>query len=290
MQWMHRTTLAIVMLGIARAAAAQQPAACEFERCGLVVVSPMAVLAAPIDSGAPRSITWYFVPHIFELEGATGQALEDYRAAQRLSRAAVVPSAVGIPAILGIVLYASSDPEDRPWGWKTEASLFGLAVGAELVGGPIRARATERLSRAAWLYSRPATQPSRPADGCSYDRCALRYRYRYWSTRLIQGLDGRPVTSPGELFAQAGDSARAHYERHVQLRRGSRLRDALVLAGVLGGIGGLHSRDETARGVGIGLLVLGYAVGHMSLVSELRERAELETAIWLYNSDLAAGR
>lgn len=290
MHWMRTAMLGFAMLGVARMAPAQQPAPCDFDRCGLIVVSPSAVLAAPLDTAAPRTITWYFVPHIPELAAATGPAVREYRTAQRLYRVAVVPSAVGIPALLGVVLYTSSDTGKRPWGAKTESAVLGVVLGAELVGAPIRARAAERLSRAAWLYSRPVTQPSRPADGCSYDRCALRFRYRAWSSRLVQGLEGRPVTSPRELFAQAGDSARAHYEQYVQLHRGSRWRDALLLTAVFGGFGALHSRDETARGVGIGLIFLGYAVGHLSLGSEFRERAELEKAIWLYNRDVAAGR
>jgi hypothetical protein len=44
------------------------------------------------------------------------------------------------------------------------------------------------------------------------------------------------------------------------------------------------------RGVGVGLLAVGYAVGHLSLMSVFQERHELQTAIWLYNRDVAAGR
>lgn len=289
MQWM-RLTPWIAMLGIARIAAAQQPAACGFERCGLIVVGPSAVLAAPIDSGDPRSITWYFVPYIPELDVATGSPSREYHAARRLYQMAAVPSAIGIPAVLGVVHYISTSPEERPWSSKTESAVLGVVLGAELIGGPIRARAAERLSRAAWLHSRPDVPSPSAADGCSYDRCALRYRYRYWSSRLVQGLDGRPVASPRELFAGAGDSTRAHYERYLQLKRGSRWRGPLLLTAVFGGFGAMHSSDENVRSVGLGVIFVGYALGHLSLGSEAQERAELEKAIWLYNRDLAAGR
>jgi hypothetical protein len=197
---------------------------------------------------------------------------------------------VGIPAVLGVVLYASSDPEKRPWDSKAEVGLIGVAIGAELLGTPLRARAAERLSRAAWLHSRPVASLPPAADDCSYDRCALRFQYRLWSSRLVQGLEGRPVTAPGELFAQAGDSARAHYERYLRLRRGNWWSGPLLLAALVGGLAAGHSGDETVRGVGLGVLGLGYAVGHLSLGNAYREREDLEKAIWLYNRDLAVGR
>jgi hypothetical protein len=290
MQWMRCATLWIAMVAGARMATAQQPAACNFDRCGLIVVSPTTLLEAPIDTGPPRAITWYFVPHVPALDAATGPALDEYRAARRRYRGAAITSAVGIPAVLGVVLYASSDPAKRPWDSKIETGIVGVAIGAELLGTPLRARAAERLSRAAWLYSRPVASPPRPADDCSYDRCALRFQYRPWSSRLVQGLEGRPVTAPGELFEQAGDSARAHYERYLRLRRGNWWTGPLLLAALVGGLAAGHSGDETVRGVGFGLLGLGYAAGHLSLGSAYRQREELQKAIWLYNRDLAAVR
>ena len=290
MRWMRCVMLGIAGVGGARVATAQQPASCSFDRCGLIVVSPSAVLAAPVDGESTRTLSWYFVPHIPELEAATGPALDEYGAAKRLYRRAAIPSAVGIPAILGVILYVSSDPEERPWSSKAENGVLGVAVGAQFLGAPIQARATERLSRAAWLYSRPAAPVTRPGDGCSYDRCALRFQYGAWSSRLVQGLGGRPVTAPHELFAQAGDSARAHYERHLQLRRGLRWRGPLLLATFVGGMAAGHSRDETARSVGLGLLLVGYAAGHLTLGSALQEHEELQTAVWLYNRDLSPSR
>ena len=290
MQWMRRAMLWIAMVGGARMATAQDPAACGFDRCGLIMVSPSVLLEAPADSGPPREIRWYFVPHVPALDAATGPAFDEYRAAQRLYRGAAVTSVAGIPAILGVIWYVSSDPEKRPWGAKAERAVIGVAIGAEVLGNPLRAHAAERLSRAAWLYSRPVAPSPRSADGCSYDRCALRYRYRPWSSRLAQGLEGRPVAAPREVFAQAGDSARAHYERYLQLRRGNRWTLPLVLTTLIGGLAAGHSSDETTRGVGVGLLAVGYAVGHLSLGSAYREYEELRTAIWLYNRDLAVGR
>lgn len=290
MQWIRCPTLWIAIVTTAPLATAQQPAACDFDRCGLIVVSPSAVLVAPLDTGLPREIGWYFVPQVPALDAATGPASDEYRAAQRRYRGAAITSAVGIPAILGVIWYVSSDPEKRPWGAKAERAIVGLAIGAELVGAPVRARAAERLSRAAWLYSRPVVPTRRPADDCSYDRCALRFRYDAWSSRLVQGLDGRSVVAPRELFAQAGDSARAHYERHLQLRRGNRWMGTLVLTAVVGGLAAAHSHDETTRGVGWGLIGVGYAAGHLSLGSAYQEKEELQTAIWLYNRDLAVRR
>ena len=290
MRSMWRAMLWIATVGGAGMATAQQPAACGFDRCGLIVVSPNALLAAPFDTGPPRAITWYFVPHVPELDAATGPAFDEYRAAQRRYHGAAITSAVGIPAVLGVLLFASSDPDKRPWGSKVEGGVIGLAIGAELLGAPLRARAAERLSRAAWLYSRPVVPPPRSANGCSYDACALRFRYRPWSASLVQGLEGRPVTAPRELFAQAGDSARVHYKRYVQLSRGNRWIGPLLLTALVGGLAAGHSRDETVRGVGLGLLGLGYAAGHLSLGSAYREYEELQTAIWLYNRDLAVAQ
>ena len=54
MRWMWRATLWIATVGGARMATAQQPAACGFDRCGLIVVSPSALLEAPLDTGPPR--------------------------------------------------------------------------------------------------------------------------------------------------------------------------------------------------------------------------------------------
>jgi hypothetical protein len=42
--------------------------------------------------------------------------------------------------------------------------------------------------------------------------------------------------------------------------------------------------------VGLALLGIGYAAGHLSLGSAYGEHEELERAIWLYNRDLAAAR
>jgi len=81
MHWTRCAVLVIAMLGVTRVGEAQEPAPCTFDRCGLVVATPMTVLAAPIDTGPPRTIWWYFVPHIPELDVATGPALEEYRAA-----------------------------------------------------------------------------------------------------------------------------------------------------------------------------------------------------------------
>ena len=290
MRRLWRAPLWIATVGGARMATAQQPAPCGFDRCGLIVVSPSALLEAPLDTGPARAVTWFFVPHVPALDAATGPAFDEYRAAQRLYRRAAITSVVGIPAILGVVLFASSDPEKRPWGWNVERGLVGLVIGAELIGAPIRARAAERLSRSAWLYSRPAIPLPRRADDCSYERCALRFQYRAWSSRLVQGLEGQPVTAPLQLFAQAGDSVRAHYERYLELRRGNRWRGPLLLTALVGGLAAGHSRDDTVRGVGLALLGIGYAAGHLSLGSAYREHEELQRAIWLYNRDLAAAR
>src|SRR5687767_8322585 len=68
MHWTRCAVLVIAMLGVTRVGEAQEPAPCTFDRCGLVVATPMTVLAAPIDTGPPRTIWWYFVPHIPELD------------------------------------------------------------------------------------------------------------------------------------------------------------------------------------------------------------------------------
>jgi hypothetical protein len=282
-------TICIMIAGAARVAPAQQPAACG-EACTLVVVSPSAVFGTSSDTALPRTIGWFFVPHLPALDAATGPARLEYHRAQRLYRRASIVAVVGVPAILGVLYFSWTDPEKRPWGWKAENQLVALAIGAELIDIPMQARAAEHLSRAAWLYSRPAAPAPPRADGCTYDRCALRFRYRAWSSHLVQGLDGPPVAESRELFAYAGDSARAHYGRYLELHRGSQWRYLFVLTALFASTAAFHSSDEEVRGVGAGLLAAGYVVGQLSLWSALRERDELQRAIWLYNNELAAGR
>jgi hypothetical protein len=262
-----------------------QPAGCSFDRCGLLVVAPT-VAVGRSTTGERRTVSWMFVPHIPELEAAGQPSQLEYRRAERLYRRSSIVEAAGIPAFLGLIYYVSVDPQKRPWRAPLERGVVGIAVSTTLLDAPIAAHAAEHLSRAAWAYSRPAGPQLPDSTGCTYDRCALRFAYSAWSSALARGLDGAPVASPRELFANAGDSVRAHYERYLALRHGARWTGAFVLTSLVCALAALHPNDPTVRGIGAGFLFAGYAVGHMSFGTVAREHQELEAAVWEYNRAL----
>ncbi|HKO19004.1 MAG TPA: hypothetical protein VJU82_08965, partial [Acidobacteriaceae bacterium] len=262
---------ALSILAAIHVASAQVPASLKTSQramCGvahrlLLAFSPNGMLAAPPDSGCPRVTSWFFVPHVKELETAAGPAHDEYLSAQRLARATSAADVVGIPSFLGVVIFTSSDPQERPWILKVENRLLGLTVATELLTVPVGAREAEHLSRAAWLYGRPAVPQTPDSAGCTYYRCALRLHFGAWSTRLGQGLESRPVPSR-ELLAHASDSARSHFERYLELHRRTRLTKPIVLAGVAG-FAALSSSDQTVRGVGLGMLGVGLVTGQLSI-------------------------
>ena len=266
---------------------AAQEASCSFERCGLVVVSRNSMIGAPVDTGPPHEIMWYFVPHVPALETATGPARTEYRRARRLYNASAVVQTVGIPSFLGVFLFTLAEPDKRPWGWKAENRLLGVTVAAQLLEMSFQARGADHLSRAAWLYSRPSEPQRGDPHGCTYDKCALRYRYRTWSTRLLQGRDERTVTASDDLFSHASDSARTHYQSYLALHHDTAWLGPFVLGTFVGGMVASSSSDKRLRGVGVGLFGVGYGLGHLSLQTVGRARRELEIAVWLYNRDLA---
>jgi hypothetical protein len=279
---------AIQFLAFASFAGAQhtKPTACPFDHCGVVVVSPGAAVAGTT-TGERRSISWMFVPHISALDSADDPAHLEYRRAQRLYGRSSIVQVIGMPAILGVVYYVSADPQRRPWRTSVENAMLGVSIGTTLLDAPLEARAAEHLSRAAWAYSRPAGAQLPDSSGCTYDRCALRFSYHTWSSTLVQGLEGAPVTSPRDLFTHASDSAHAHYERYLALQRDARRTGAFVLTSFVGAVAALHARDATVRGIGVGFLIAGYAVGHLSLGMVRREHEELDSAVWEYNRALA---
>src|ERR1041385_488888 len=102
--------------------------------------------------------------------------------------------------------------------WKPGFGI-GLPVATFAVGwlGQVHAlRGEDHLRRAMWWYNRefPRTLEDSTRANCSYDRCALRIRTAVTSRQLVQGVAEMPVGSADsqlELFAAAGDRARAHY-------------------------------------------------------------------------------
>lgn len=140
-----------------------------------------------------------------------------------------------------------------------------------------------------------AARPGRgQADGCTYDRCALRVHRGFWGPRLVRGLEGDKVAGLGllaprlTLFAERSDSAARYYEL---FRKSNNQGAALMLAGALVFVGVTVSAGPrwdqpvtTAQGVGLavglGLLVAGG-------IRILPAHNRLSKAVWWYNRTLA---
>ncbi len=128
---------------------------------------------------------------------------------------------------------------------------------------------------------------------CTYDRCALRIRYRPFASQIVQGEGALPVARMG-LFSvrimpleAAGGPVQAHYQQS----RASQ--DLAALLGILGGAALLGSTyawtpfDESPNGTWIPLLVVGGGLMFARTLELARSRDALQQAIWHYNRGLA---
>jgi len=225
------------------------------------------------------------------LETATDRIRHEYRASRAAFKRFTVFGGLYIGGALATMAYYGGrhHPKWKPgWGIGLPVATFAVAWAgqANATGGE------DHLRRAMWWYNRefPRAVADFERANCSYDRCALRVRRRLSSDHFVQGVSEVPVGSLDsqlELFAAAGDSARAHYdtyrlvtENNRQSRRFARV--ALLGAGVLY----VASHNKIARSFSFGLLLLSYGAGHMAVYGVASADSELDQAIWFYNRTL----
>jgi len=247
------------------------------------VVQGMGPQAASVGGGT-------FVPGTDLFETATDRIRYEYGASRAAFERFTVFGGLYIAGALATMSYYGGRHHPK---WEPGLGI-GLPVAtfaAAWAGQANATRGDDRLRRALWWYNRdfPRTTADSVAS-CSYDRCALRVRSRVWSGQLVQGVSEMPIGSLDsqlDLFAAAGDSARAHYDRYRSLTEGNRqatrfARIALLGAGVLYAA----SRNKVARGFSYGLLFLSYGAGHMTVYGGAQADSELDQAIWFYNRTL----
>ena len=248
------------------------------------VVQGMGAQAAPVGGGT-------FVPGTDLFESATDRIRSEYSASRTGFKRFTVFGGLQLAGMLATMSYYGGRHHPK---WKPGFGI-GLPVATFAVGWAGQAnaiRGEDRLRRAMWWYNRefPRTVTDSARANCSYDRCALRIRPRMSSHQLVQGVAEMPVGSADsqrELFAAAGDSARAHYDRYRAItessRRGVRVgRISLLGAVVLAAA----SRNKVVRGFSYGLLFVSYGAGHMSVYGAAQAESELDQAIWFYNRSL----
>ncbi len=248
------------------------------------VVQGMGTQAASVGGGT-------FVPGTDLFETATDRIRSEYGASRAGFKRFTVFGGLQIAGMLATMSYYGGRHHPK---WKPGFGI-GLPVATFAVGwvGQANAfRGEDHFRRAMWWYNRefPRSFADSARANCSYDRCALRLRPRVSSHQLVQGVAEMPVGSADsqlELFAAAGDSARAHYDKYRSItestRQGMRFgRISLLGAAVLYAA----SRNKVVRGFSYGLLFLSYGAGHMSVYGAAQAESELDQAIWFYNRSL----
>lgn len=230
-----------------------------------------------------------FVPGVDLLAAAGGDIRREYNASRRAFKRYTVLGGLSIVGMIATLAYYGD--KDREW---SPAAGIGLPLATFAIGWAGQASSTrgdDQLRRAIWLYNRNFPRSVDSArTSCSYEICGLRMKPGTWSRQLVRGAE---ETSVGDmharldLFASAGDSARVHYETFRSLQRNAKGARWIGLASYLGaGVFLAAGRNKTTRGIGVGLLVVGYAVGHGSVYSTAAAETELEQAIWFYNRTL----
>jgi hypothetical protein len=171
---------------------------------------------------------------------------------------------------------------------------------AALLAAPSAHAQSSDAVRAGAAPLRPA-----PADGCTYDLCALRIEEGI----VVQGLHGQQVASVGVLGGLAGriewrsDTARAYARRAESKQRTAMLlRGAGVVgttaAGVLGFLAanaagdggtsasGVQTRIYAAVGLGAGAWLL----EKLGANAHRQARQQLARAVWWHNRELVQSR
>jgi hypothetical protein len=146
---------------------------------------------------------------------------------------------------------------------------------------------------AASLAAGAAPLAAAGAQGCTYDRCALKREGVFFSQRILAGVEGRVVARQGfagfRLDSALAGSGRALAEARVH-RREAALGGVLLLAGTALGAAAViaDSRDGRYefRGTTAALVLGGTALtGVGGWRAQIADRA-LARALWWYNRDL----
>ena len=138
------------------------------------------------------------------------------------------------------------------------------------------------------LSPSPSTAQTPPA--CSYDACALRLRYSFFKTQLVQGREARPVASIGmfapgvPLFAERSDTAARYYTNFRRKHTSSALLGlgSLVLVTV-GAV--VYDNDHDAS---LALVIGGGLLGIGGVIQRTRADEQLSRAVWWYNRTVAS--
>jgi hypothetical protein len=264
-------------------------AACTYDSCALWLGH------GPGSTGVVRGhdtvplATFSFVPSVDVLATAGDPIRQHYQVSRRHFRRSTVLGLLSLAGVFATMAYFGKDRQEFGWAVGLPVATLGLSV----AGGVDRTKAENHFRQALWLYNRtlPAV-PGVQVSDCTYDQCAIRLQPSFWSTALVQGINLERSGSPranGALFRTADDSARFHFQSFVEGSARAAVGRRVGLSAVLGGIA-LYamSRDKTVRGVGVGLLVVGYGIGHMALYARAAADTDLERAIWFYNRTLVS--
>jgi hypothetical protein len=248
------------------------------------VVQGMGTQATSVGGGT-------FVPSTDLFETATDRIRHESRASRAGFKRFTVFGGLQLAGMIATMSYYGG--RHRP-KWRPGVGI-GLPVATFAVGwlGQVNAsRGEDHFRRAMWWYNRefPRTFADSACANCSYDRCALRIRPRVSSRQLVQGVAEMPVGSVDaqlELFAAAGDSGRAHYDRYRSITESTRRAMRVGRISLLGAVvlyAATH--NKVVRGFSSGLLVLSYAAGHSTVYTGAQAESELDQAIWFYNRSL----
>lgn len=126
---------------------------------------------------------------------------------------------------------------------------------------------------------------------CTYDTCALRVESGFFSTQIVCGAEGTPVSRFGlfgsDLSEVVGSSERAlEYARIYDRTRTPAALTALG-AGLLLGFGAAAAQDnQVSDGVGLGMTIGGLGLAVVSFQLGTRSQRAFSRALWWYNRDL----
>lgn len=138
----------------------------------------------------------------------------------------------------------------------------------------------------------PAFAQGEPADSlCTYDTCALRVESGLFSTRLVRGVEGVPVSGLGlfrsSLSEVVGGSERALEHARVYDRTRTPAALTALGAGLLLGLGLATAQDDqVSDGVSLGMTLGGLGLTVVSIQLGTRSQRAFSRALWWYNRDL----
>jgi len=126
---------------------------------------------------------------------------------------------------------------------------------------------------------------------CSFDDCALRLQYRFFSTRLVRGTAALPVARlgwfPPHVAALEGssDSVKVHYKAFQSLQKRSAW---LTIAGLATTVATtlFFRSDYRDSGAKLGLFLGGIGLSFASGIHHLLAQNQLSQSVWWYNREL----